>query len=63
MGLVLYSPNHGEAGHASEITRDAWRGGFALVVAGREGADRIGPQSAREDAGRCLGLQARPKRQ
>jgi hypothetical protein len=64
MGLKLYSPGHGEGGHASAITGDARRGEFAMVVTGGEGADHTDPQSAREkDVGRCLGLPAGPRRQ
>lgn len=64
MGLKLYSPDHGEGGHASAITGDARRGEFAMVVTGGEGADHTNPQSAREkDVGRCLGLPAGPRRQ
>jgi hypothetical protein len=61
MGLALYSPSHGEADHVSTITRDAQRGEFAMVVAGGEGDDHTGPQSAREkDTGRCLAYRRDP---
>lgn len=61
MGLKLYSPGHGEGGHASAITGDARRGEFTMVVTGGEVADDTSPQSAREkDTGQCLAYQRDP---